>query len=80
MLQPQAPVGTSLQWIRGGPNLVYSWKLSDTVMCGKFPTITMQCDDFQNQQRYHRQGPLELYRWNLGDYAKALRWVLANPN
>ena len=49
-------------------------------MCGKFPTITMQCDDFPNQQRPHRQGPLELHRINLGDYAKALRWVLANPN
>ena len=63
-----------------GPNLAFSSKLRVSVMCGKFQMIVMHYGDMSNEQRYHREGPWTLYKWNLGGTGKALRCALGNPN
>ena len=47
--------------------------------CAKFWRISIEYDDFPDEQRYHREGPWKLYKWNLGHSPKAPRSVLGNP-
>ena len=59
---------------------MFSSKASNSVICAKFRRISSQHDDFPDEQRYHREGPWKLYKWNLGHCPKTLRFLLGNPN
>ena len=59
-LNHNSNIDTCVQCIITDPNLVFLLKPSDSVTCGKFEMISMQYDDFPNQQRYHWEGPWKL--------------------